>query len=319
MVELGFEVIESGLLTTVQDGGRYGWARYGIPPSGPVDPWALRAANLLVGNAPDAAGLEITLAGPTLRALRPLTVALCGAVFDVWRNERERVPFHQSFNLRTGDVLRFGERRSGLRAYMAVRGGLALPAFLGSQSTYLPGAFGGMEGRALRAGDRLPVHAAPPQYEERYWPERLRPAYSSSPTLRVIPGPQAEVFTRVGWEAFLGAAYSVTPQSDRMGTRLQGPPIMADAAEMISDGVMMGCVQVPPNGQPIVMLADHQTTGGYPKIATVIRADLPLLAQCPPGSTVRFAVTDLVTARASWRALLEAQPVTVEEEAWGAI
>lgn len=314
------EVLEGGLLTTVQDGGRHGWARYGIPPSGPVDGWALRAANLLVGNAPEAAGLEITLRGPVLRALRPLTVALCGAGFDVRRNGTAEVPFNQSFTLRAGEVLQVGERRWGARVYLAVRGGLALPAFLGSQSTYLPGAFGGLEGRALHGGDRLPVYAAPPSTEERGWPAHAVPRYSPTPTLRVIRGPQAEAFSAAGWTTFLSAAYRLSSQCDRMGARLQGPPIArTDAGEMLSDGVVMGSVQVPPDGQPIVMLADHQTTGGYPKIATVIRADLPLLAQCLPGDTVHFVETDVATARAAWRALLAARPVTLESEPWGAI
>ena len=316
----GLEVLAGGALTTVQDGGRHGWARYGIPPSGPADSVALRAANLLVGNAPEAAGLEITLAGPTLRALRPLTLALCGALFEVWRNEQEPVPFYQSFTLRTGEVLRFAARRSGLRAYLALRGGLALPPFLGSQSTYLPGGFGGLAGRALRAGDVLPVFPAVPLSETRLWPSQARPAYSSAPCLRVIPGPQVEAFSAAGLETFYHHSYQVSPQSDRMGVRLQGPAIAhAGKAEIISDGVVMGSVQVPPDGQPIVMLADHQTTGGYPKIATVIRADLPLLAQVLPGQWVRFTPTDVQTARNAWRALMEAGPVALEEECWGGI
>lgn len=316
----GFEVLDGGLLTTVQDGGRYGWARYGIPPSGPVDGWALRAANALVGNAPEAAGLEITLTGPVLRALRPLTVALCGAVFDVRRNGVAEVPFNQSLSLRAGDVLTFKERRWGARAYLAVRGGLALPLFLGSQSTYLPGAFGGLAGRALQAGDRLPVYAAPPLEEERAWPAHALPPYTPAPVLRVIRGPQAEGFSATGWATFLSAVYTVSAKADRMGARLQGPPIeKATVGDMLSDGVVMGSVQVPPDGQPIVMLADHQTTGGYPKIATVIRADLPLLAQCLPGDTVRFVETDVATARAAWRKLVTARPMVLESEPWGAI
>ncbi len=317
----GLEVLEGGALTTVQDGGRYGWARYGIPPSGPVDWFALRAANLLVGNASTAAGLEITLAGPVLRALRPLTLAVCGAVFDVWRNGRYPILCYQSFTLRAGEELHFGTRRSGLRAYLAVRGGLALPPFLGSQSTYLPGQFGGLEGRALRSGDVLPVVPAPVLDVTWTWPSQDRPGYNSEPALRALPGPQVEAFTPAGRATFYSARYSLSPQSDRMGARLQGPAIAhAGAKEIISDGVVAGSVQVLPDGQPVVMLADHQTTGGYPKIATVIRADLPLLAQCLPGQAVQFVETDLTTARAAWRRLMEARPMLLEEEElWGAI
>ncbi len=319
-IEAGFEVLEPGLLTTVQDGGRYGWARYGIPPSGAVDEVALRIANMLVDNAPDAAGLEITLSGPTLRALRPLSVALSGARFEVRRNGVQPVPFHESFTLQAGDVLTFGRCYQGVRAYLAVRGGLALPAFLGSQSTYVPGGFGGLEGRALRAGDVLPVCAAPLLTDVRRWPAHALPPYSTAPTLRVIPGPQADHFPQEAWTVFLSAPYTVSPRSDRMGARLEGPRLThRGAAEIISDGVVTGSVQVPPDGQPIVLLADHQTTGGYAKIATVIRADVPLLAQCPPGAVVRFALTDLVSARAAWRAILAARPVVEEEGLWGAI
>ncbi len=287
------EVLEPGLLTTVQDGGRRGWARYGIPPSGPLDPAAFAAANALVGNPPDAAGLEITLLGPTLRFWRAAIVAVCGADFALTVGRRP-VPTWHALYIRAGEVLTFGERRRGARAYLAIAGGLALPPFLGSQATYLPGGFGGLDGRALRAGDRLPWHPPIPlPYARagRVWPPQHRPPYSAAPTLRVILGPQDDYFTPEGIETFRSAAYTLTATSDRMGTRLHGPPIAHRAAtDIISDGVIWGSIQVPPDGQPIVMLADHQTTGGYPKIAAVIQADLPLLAQSLPGDAIRFAI-----------------------------
>lgn len=294
------EIWEPGLLTTVQDGGRVGWARYGVPPSGPLDKAAFRAANRLVGNPPDAAGLEITLTGPTLRCSRPSLVAVCGAEFELWTGSI-RVPTWHAVFLRTGQWLYFGERREGARAYLAVDGGMDVPPFLDSRSTYLTGGFGGLEGRALRRGDRLPLGPGalqPSMRAGRAWPASERPPYTSAPTLRVILGPQDDHFTQAGLETFLSTAYELTPESNRMGARLKGPPIQhRDTTGIVSDGVVIGSVQVPASGQPIVMLADHQTTGGYPKIATVIQADLPLLAQIVPGDYVRFDAVSLAEAQ----------------------
>lgn len=285
------EIIEPGFLTTVQDAGRFGWLRFGVPPSGPLDAAAFDAANALVGNAANAAGLEITWIGPTLRVTRDALIAVCGADFELWV-DRLPVPTWYSVVMRAGQVLRCGERRSGARAYLAVDGGIALPPYLGSQATYLPGGFGGLEGRALRAGDRLPLHPGngdPFTRAGSAWPKAHRPPYSAVPTLRVILGPQAEAFSEAGMMTFLNAAYTLSPTSDRMGARLNGPQIAhAGETDIVSDGIIAGCIQVPPDGQPIIMLADHQTTGGYPKIATVIQADLPLLAQLMPGDCVRF-------------------------------
>jgi antagonist of KipI len=297
------DVVTPGLLTTVQDGGRTGWARYGVPPSGPLDPAAFEAANRLVGNPPDAAALEVTLTGPTLRFAREGLVAVCGAAFDLWAGALP-VPLWHAVYVRAGQMLRFGERRAGARAYLALAGGIAVPPYLGSRATYLKGGFGGLEGRALRPGDRLPLGVSEvPAFAARAgraWPPEQRPAYAAHPTLRVVLGPQDDAFTAAGLAAFRAGAYTLTPASDRMGARLHGPAIAyRDAVDHVSDGVVTGSVQVPPDGQPIVMLADHQTTGGYPKIATVIQADLPLLAQCLPGATVRFRPISLAQAQAT--------------------
>ncbi|HOU15821.1 MAG TPA: biotin-dependent carboxyltransferase family protein [Anaerolineae bacterium] len=297
------EVLQPGALTTVQDAGRIGWARYGVPPSGPLDAAAFAAANALVGNPPDAAALEITLTGPTLRVERECLIAVCGAAFDVWVGTLP-VPLWHAVYVRAGRLITFGARRSGARAYLAISGGIALPPFLGSQATYLPGGFGGLDGRALRAGDRLPLGAAAvrdlAQRAGRVWPVERRPPYTSQPTLRVILGPQDDYFTAEGLATFLTGAYQLTPEADRMGARLRGPSIThRGPTGIVSDGVVAGSIQVPPDGQPIVMLADHQTTGGYPKIATVIRADLPLLAQCLPGDCVRFVAVNLAEAEVS--------------------
>ncbi len=294
-------VIEGGFLTTVQDAGRIGWARFGVPPSGPMDPFALRAANILVGNLPHAAGLEITLVGPALRATHECLIAVCGAEFDLRVGDLPMPAWHAVY-VRAGQEIRLGQRRSGARAYLAVSGGIALPSFLGSRATYLPGNFGGLEGRALQAGDQLPLGLMGNDLATRAgkaWPRSTRPAYSPRPTLRVVPGPQADYITPEGLAAF-ESEYEVTPASDRMGYRLSGPRVAhRDQVEIISDGVVTGSVQVPGDGQPIVMMADHQTTGGYPKIATVIRADLPLLAQCLPGDRVRFRPVSIAEAQAA--------------------
>ncbi len=301
------EVIEGGLLTTVQDLGRPGYARYGVPPSGAMDFFALAVANCLVGNPPGAAGLEITLVGPTLRATAPCLVAVTGADLTFQVNGRE-MPMWMSVFVRRGSVISFGGRRRGCRAYLAVAGGIDVPSVLGSRSTYLPGRFGGLEGRALRPEDRLPIGPVSGDLVERAgraFPRHLIPPYSDRPVLRVIPGPQDDHFTPEGLETFFGAEYRVLPTSDRMGYRLEGPRVAhSKGTEIVSDGVPLGAVQVPPDGQPIIMMADHQTTGGYPKIATVIRADIPLLAQCVPGeSRVSFRPVNIAEAQRWYREL----------------
>jgi len=299
------DVFEGGFLTTVQDAGRFGWGHFGVPPAGPMDPFAFRAANLLVGNPPGAAGLEITLTGPVLRASSECLIAVCGAEFDVWVGSLPVPTWHAVF-VRAGYEIRFGQRRSGARACLAASGGIALSDFLGSCATYLPGGFGGFEGRALRAGDQLFLG----RYREsdlliragKAWPRSARLPYSPNPTLRVVMGPQDDHFTSEGLATFLESEFEVTQSSDRMGYRLSGPMIAHhDKADIVSDGVVTGSVQIPGDGQPIVMMADHQTTGGYPKIATVIRADLPLLAQCLLGDRVRFRAVSIAEAQEALR------------------
>jgi len=304
------DVIEGGFLTTVQDAGRFGWGHCGVPPAGPMDPFAFRAANLLVGNPPDAAGLEITLAGPVLRASCECLIAVCGAEFDVRVGSLPAPAWHAVF-VRAGYEIRFGQRRNGARAYLAVSGGIVLPQFLGSCATFLPGGFGGLEGRALRAGDQLFLGRYPDSdlrdsdlliRAGKAWLRSARPPYSPNPTLRIVMGPQDDYFTSEGLATFVESEYEVTRSSDRMGYRLCGPAVThRDKADIVSDGVVTGSVQIPGEGQPIVMMADHQTTGGYPKIATVIRADLPLLAQCLPGDRVRFHAVSIAEAQEALR------------------
>jgi antagonist of KipI len=303
-----FEVIEPGLLTTVQDLGRGGYEQFGVPVSGAMDGYALRAANRLVGNPWHAAGLEITLAGPRLRATRGCLIAVCGADLGL-RVHRWGMPTWTAIYVRRGWEISFEGRRSGCRAYLAVAGGIAVPPVMGSRATYLRGGFGGHQGRALRAGDALPVGEPACSLTDqagRGLPESAHPRYSDAPTLEVILGPQDDCFTQDGIDTFLTSEYAVSGTSDRMGYRLEGPTIAhKTSADIVSDGIALGAVQVPANGQPIVMMTDRQTTGGYTKIATVVSADIPLLAQCVPGgSRVRFRATTVKAAQARFRAMM---------------
>lgn len=304
------EVMEPGLLTTVQDLGRRGYERFGVPVAGAMDGYALRAANGLVGNPWGAAGLEMTIAGPKLQATQNCLIAVTGGDLSLHVQGR-RMPLWTALYVRRGWTISFKGRQSGCRAYLAVAGGIAVPLVMGSRATYLRGGFGGYEGRALRAGDVLPLGEPACSLLDQagqQLPEDLRPDYGDAPTVEVILGPQDDRFTKEGMATFLSSEYTVDPVSDRMGYRLEGPRIAhKTSADIVSDGIVLGAVQVPASGQPIVMMADRQTTGGYTKIATVVSADIPLLAQCMPGrSRVRFRVTTVDAAQARYRDLLTA-------------
>jgi len=304
-------VLDPGALTTVQDAGRIGWRRYGIPPSGPMDAAAFVAANRLVGNPAGTAALEITLTGPVLRVWRDCLIAVCGAGFELWAGNLA-VPTWHAVYLRAGYALRFGKRLNGARAYLAVDGGIDVPPYLGSRSTYLNGGFGGLEGRALRAGDQLPlgagVHTHTISRAGARRPVPARITTSEPPSVRIVLGPQKDYFSAEVIDRFLENSYKVTAAADRMGIRLQGTRLdHAGETGMVSDGIVTGSIQIPPNGRPIVMMVDHQTTGGYPKIATVIQADLPLLAQRLPGDEVRFAQVSLDEAQAAYRQYVRSQ------------
>lgn len=278
------EVLEPGLLTTVQDAGRSGWRRLGVAGAGAADPDALSRANEALANRPGAPALECTLAGPTLQFHAATRFALAGGDLGA-RLERADlggwpVPLGSAVLARPGNVLRFAGRRSGCRAVVAFEGGLDVPAVLGSRATDLAGRFGGYAGRALVAGDRLVLAAAGRQSAR----ERSNETPSSSVVVRVVLGPQADHFEPEAVRALLGAGWRVSPSSDRVGCRLDGPLLRhRSRAELPSDGMVPGSVQVPPDGRPIVMLCDAPTTGGYPKLATVLTRDLPLVAQLVPG------------------------------------
>jgi biotin-dependent carboxylase-like uncharacterized protein len=290
-------VLDPGPQTTVQDAGRSGHMRYGIPPSGPVDRRSFVLANRLVGNPDGAAALEFTLMGPRLRAETPCIIAVTGADAPVTLNDAA-APAWTTLTLAAGDVVRIGAARAGVRGYVAVAGGIDVPPTLGSRATYLRGRMGGMQGRSLAREDRLPLGASPsPMPRRRAVPSAARPQWGGEAVLRVVLGPQADRFTEEGMAAFLGGSYEVLPQSDRMGARLNGPRIAhARGHDIISDGIALGAVQVPGDGQPIVLLVDRQSTGGYTKIATVCSFDIARVGQAKPGQRLRFAAVDVAVA-----------------------
>jgi len=297
-------VVDPGLLTTVQDLGRPGYQRLGIPPSGPLDRPAFVLANRLVGNPDGAAGLELTLRGPRLEARRECLVAVTGAEMGFTVNGQPAAAW-TAVRLAAGDVVGFRMAAAGCRAYLAVAGGLDLPPALGSRATYLRGRLGGLDGRALQKGDGLPVGAPSGPLERlkgRSVPASRRPVLATEVECRVVLGPQDDRFTPAGVDAFLAGPYEVTPQADRMGYRLKGPVITHTAGhDILSDGIPVGGIQVPGEGQPIVLLVDRQTTGGYTKIATVISTDIARIGQTRPGHRIRFRRVSLAEAHVALR------------------
>lgn len=290
------EVLKPGAMTTVQDLGRPGFLNAGVPDGGAMDRLAARVANLLVGNLAGAAVLETTMAGPVLQFHADTLVAVCGARFT-------GVPAWQPMILRSGETLSLSELELGCRGYVAVAGGFYVPAIMGSASTYLRAGLGGLEGRTLRKGDQLAVgpsaHAIPTDVEHWHISPTVLPAYSTQPIVRVVRGAQWDWFAEEAQYKFFQGRYSVLPKSDRMGLRLIGTQLLLkEPREMVSEAVAFGSVQVPPEGQPIVLMADRQTIGGYPRIAEVASVDLPLLAQLRPGDRMLFTLISLEEAQA---------------------
>ena len=283
-----FEVMQPGPLTTVQDLGRFGYQQYGVPTSGALDNYAFRIGNFLVGNEEGAASLEITLFGCQLRTLQDIKVAITGANLAATING-EPAPAWESLLIKSGDVLSFSRLDSGCRAYLAVAGGIDVPEVMKSASTYVKAGIGGLSGRPLRQGDVLRAKASAPSSAVTRLPSEYIPAYKNQIALRVILGPQDDCFTEEGIYTLLNSEYIVSTQADRMGYRLEGPRIEhRGGADIISDGIPLGAVQVPGDGLPIILLADRQTTGGYTKIATVISIDIPKIAQVKPGDKIKF-------------------------------
>lgn len=289
-------VTSPGPLSTVQDGGRFGYMSTGFSSNGAMDLRAMRVANLLVGNAPNDGVVEMTLMGMTVTFDCESVIALTGADMSPLLNGKE-MPMYESVEIKSGDTLTMGFAQKGLRAYLAVAGGFDIPLVMGSMSTNIKCGIGGFEGRKLKSGDEIPLRRSVSQYfvgRRRVSPENN---YGDSIRLRVVLGPQDDLFTDKGIETFLSAEYTVSDKSDRMGVRLEGEKIEnKNGVDIISDGIAAGSVQIPASGTPIVMMADRQTTGGYAKIATVISADLDLMAQARAGTRIRFEAVSLKKA-----------------------
>jgi biotin-dependent carboxylase-like uncharacterized protein len=296
-----FAVIKPGLYTTIQDRGRFGYLQYGIPACGVVDAYAYKLSNLLVGNREDEAVLEVTVFGPTLNILNDGVIAITGADLSAFLNGSP-LPLWESMPVKGGDKLSFKGARRGCRAYIAVGGGIEVPLVMGSRSTYVGGKIGGIEGRPLVAGDKIPKGDAYGTPGKRV-PEEFLQTYSHRPTIRVILGPQEDYFSE-GLQVFLNSEFKVSTKADRMGYRLEGPVInFQDGVEksIISEPSVPGGIQIPPDGQPIVLLVE-QTVGGYAKIATVISTDIGQVGQTKPGDTIRFKE---VTLEEAHRLLME--------------
>ena len=286
---MGIRILSSGLLTTVQDLGRTGYQRTGISPSGAVDRKALKIANILVGNQPGEGALEMTMTGASMEFTEPDVVAVTGGDFEATLNGI-RMPMYAAVPVRTGDVLALGPAKNGCRAYAAFAGGLGVPVMMGSKSTNLKCGIGGFEGRRLKADDELPFSAPCAELDKMELRRVDLPDLPGPEALvRVVLGPQDDYFTQAGIRTLLSEAWTVTNRCDRMGCALDGTPIeYRTKADIISDGIPFGAVQIPSDGKPIVMLSDRQTTGGYAKIAAVISSDLPVFAQRRPGDRIRF-------------------------------
>jgi biotin-dependent carboxylase-like uncharacterized protein len=292
-----FQVLKPGLFTTVQDMGRYGYLRYGVPISGAMDTFSLVAANVLVANNPNDACLEITFIGPELQALTRTQIAITGGSISPKING-QNIPMWQTLEVQEGEVVSFGRMESGCRAYLSIRGGINTPLVLESRSTYVRGGFGGINGRQLKTGDIIEEFDAPLLKSGYTLPEELVPQFTGQFTAHVVLGPQESMFTEKGINTFLSSQYKVTLEADRMGYRLEGQSIEHKAkAEIVSDPLLPGAIQVPKNGQPIVIMQDAQTTGGYPKIAVAITPDVSLLGQAKPNDVINFSRITMHQAR----------------------
>ena len=305
------QVQAPGLLTTVQDLGREGFGPLGVSPSGAADPISLRLGNRLVANAESAAGLEMTLLGGTFLFPEGAILALTGSDFGATLDGAVVDPW-MSIKVRPGQTLRVGPARSGARCYLCVHGGIAVKPFLGSASTHILSGLGGFEGRPLRKGDVLHIGSATGCFRRRTITPPARERLAPRKTLRVTPGPQSSWFSESSLRSFYSRTYRVGEQSNRMGLRLEGAPVtQSSGGEMITEGVSLGAVQVTHGGLPIILFVEQQTTGGYPKIANVISADIHRVGQLRPRDEIRFEQVTLETARSL---LVEQEKLLASEE-----
>jgi len=305
------QVQTPGLLTTVQDLGREGFGPMGVSMSGAADPISLRIGNLLVGNRENMAGLEMTLLGGTFVFPEGAIVALAGSDFGA-RLDDAKVDVGTSIEVDPGQTLRLGPTRSGARCYLCVQGGIAVPPFLHSASTHILSGLGGFEGRALRSGDVLHIGSASEIFRKRTIAPQVSEQLLPREVLRVTSGPQHEWFSQSFRDSFYSATYRLSEQCDRMGLRVEGAPIsQPNHGAMITEGVSLGAIQVPPAGSPIILFVEQQTTGGYPKIANVISADFHRLGQLRPRDEIRF---ELVTLEAAQSLLIAQEKLLTSEE-----
>lgn len=286
---MGIRIVNGGFMTTIQDLGRYGYQETGMSVSGVMDTRSASLANILAGNDENEAVIEVTMMGPTIMFTEDSIVAVTGGNLGA-RVDGDPLPLYEAVLVRAGQTMSFSGMFSGSRAYIAFAGGLDIPVVLGSRSTNLKSKIGGFEGRKLGAGDEIgfrePKTWLPDMAARKLIPDDFT---AKEYTLRVVMGPQDDCFTEKGIAAFLGSTFKISNEYDRMGCRMEGDFIEhKNGGDIITDGISFGAVQVPSHGNPIVMMADHQTTGGYTKIANVISVDLPKLAQCMPGAQIHF-------------------------------
>lgn len=312
---MAIEMIKTGMLATIQDRGRFSYQKYGVNVNGAMDEGSARVANLLVGNSEDAAVLELTLSGAVLKFAQDHLIAICGGNMSPYMNNAS-LPMWQPIIVKKDSVLSFANYVSGCRVYIAVAGGIHVPSVLGSYSTNVRGQLGGYYGRSLRSGDVLEVGTIDEHSRSaKLWNKLQRkvgPAFNAQlfamapeehVTIRYIPGPEYELLTAESKRQWMNGTWRIDIQSDRMGYRLQGGKLeLKDSKEMISEGTVHGLIQLPANGQPIVLLSDRQTTGGYPRIALVAAVDIPMFGQLKPGDAIRFLP---VTMEEAERLLIE--------------
>lgn len=303
------QCVKPGLLTTVQDLGRSHYQHYGISAAGAMDPLSLRIGNILVGNKENTASLEITIMGPELVFMEDTVISITGGDLSPTVNDQP-VEMWKSLVVKAGEKLNFGKINIGCRSYIAFAGGIQVPEIMGSSSTFLRGEYGGHDGRALRKGDTLLIGTSPYKTEvlkRRRLPNSYIPDFHSNRPVRIIWGPHDGAFIENSKTMFTNTEYKITSQSDRMGYRLDGQKLIhKESADIISEYIAPGTIQVPANGQPIVLMADCQMSGGYTKIGMVIGADIPYLAQKKPGESITFQAISIQ----------EAQQIWIEQEKW---
>lgn len=293
---MGIKVIKPGLQTTIQDLGRIGYLKDGIAKSGAMDPNAMQLANWLVDNHKNHPVFEITILGPTLEFNCATTIAICGADFDLFLNDK-MICNDQTIEINTGDILKFGKINAGARAYLAISADFVLPKIMNSYSTHLTASFGGYSGRALRENDFIQLKNIR-QVEQKKLPERLTNIYSGKYLIRCVDSVETNYFSDEEKKYFYQQSFTVSPNSNRMGIRLDGSSVISQTKDaIVSSGLVQGSIQIPPSGLPIISSVDGQTIGGYPRIANIIEADLPLLGQLRAKDKINFSHVSTTVAK----------------------